>query len=767
MVLKWENRIFVKEKKMKKIKPTTKRKIAGVVAVVLIAAMILSAVLPMFFRTAYADEPQQYTVEAQMGFNGAVKINGDMPVSIKVTNNSSKTFKGKVSVDMTVSPLDAPDPENKKKGVEFFSQLELGAGETKQIDGVIPVTKILDGYTVFLKDKKDKEVYSRYYTVVTDRQDSLWAAVMSDSDRTRNAVASRFTEFGSVHNLTRLIELKREDMDNIKDISLLIINDMDMNSFTQEELAKLKNWVKVGGVLAVGAEDGFEDKQWYNALISGAYGSQVEVGQSSAYGGYSGESMSMLKTVMASVYIDDYGKSMIEEAAYYLSTDEINKLVSLIMYYNARADLDPQDIADYFSSEITQNYINETGSTGQYSSIVNRLYNDVQYEGDFQQYNIAAQNDMTQPQTEGKTAQSFVIDNGNLIVASPENIVDAVLYGGAYIDRTNVTVPQDDYSDFDLEKPQEILGSIFLGVIMIYAVFIGPFLFLILRKRDKKEMAVKYIPMSALCLTGIIIICSLGSKFQRPLSSVMNIADATQGGHKDIRGAIVTAAPTKGKVNIKCEAVTNAHLIDNSWSDDRAYSASLTGFDYTFYDSTKWSTENFVYNTSIELNGPLSARITNYDYSTGEADVEITNNTGYDLEDVCVTGTNKSWYNLRAAKKLKNGETLTYSYDIDDLNQYPFGKNSKDRTAYDALSKNKRNAVSKLSGDEPMVMGFIKSDTAGDIKINGRKATKNEFTALYTYIDVSNYGVGYGNGGGTWDIGLDDENNPIISGEVR
>ena len=84
-----------------------------------------------------------------------------------------------------------------------------------------------------------------------------------------------------------------------------------------------------------------------------------------------------------------------------------------------------------------------------------------------------------------------------------------------------------------------------------------------------------------------------------------------------------------------------------------------------------------------------------------------------------------------------------------------------------AAGKNKRNAVSKLSGDEPMVMGFIKSDTAGDIKINGRKATKNEFTALYTYIDVSNYGVGYGNGGGTWDIGLDDENNPIISGEVR
>ena len=52
---------------MKRLKAEQKRRIAGIIAIVLIITMILSAALPLFWVGANAAENSDYTIEANVG----------------------------------------------------------------------------------------------------------------------------------------------------------------------------------------------------------------------------------------------------------------------------------------------------------------------------------------------------------------------------------------------------------------------------------------------------------------------------------------------------------------------------------------------------------------------------------------------------------------------------------------------------------------------------------------------------------------------------
>ncbi len=218
--------------------------------------------------------------------------------------------------------------------------------------------------------------------------------------------------------------------------------------------------------------------------------------------------------------------------------------------------------------------------------------------------------------------------------------------------------------------------------------------------------------------------------------------DAKMGVDTQGEGTTITASPAKNEVNVKGESLQGVRTINNSWRGTAGnYSASLTDFDYTFHDATKWQTKQFVYKPKLELGGALSARYTNYSFG-GNADIEITNNTGYDLEDVCVSGLEGSYSNYCVTKKLKNGETFTFSYDTAQNRTWSVNDPmSKARNNYSRLGNNKREAVEYVQHDAPAVVGFIKSDAAGVIKINGRRTGKTEITALYTEVDYGNTGA--------------------------
>ncbi|MBQ6554506.1 MAG: hypothetical protein IJL89_04675, partial [Firmicutes bacterium] len=174
-------------------------------------------------------------------------------------------------------------------------------------------------------------------------------------------------------------------------------------------------------------------------------------------------------------------------------------------------------------------------------------------------------------------------------------------------------------------------------------------------------------------------------------------------------------------------------------SDSRAYKISLDSFDYTVYKANKWDTNHFVFTDTIELNGALEVKLDNVDTLNSTKTITITNNTGYDLQDVCACGTG---YNAEfmVAKKLNNGESITVTQDFDNANYSYSGRQLNDeRRKFNTLSANRKKAAENEAGGAIKVTGFVKTDIAGDFKVNGRKASKKEICALSNSVYEDTY----------------------------
>lgn len=730
---------------MRKIKPTTKRKIAGIVAVVLIVAMILSAVLPLFLRTAYAQEAQQFTVETRVGFNGTVKMNGSAPVEIKITNKGGKKFKGKVTLKPKKTPFDiASYSEDEKEDAEYYADIELSPGETKLIKGRIAIGAVIDDLSVVMTDNRGKSVCETECQLLTDKDDMLWLGVMSDSERTRNMISANFGEFSQIYGVSRVVDVSADNMDQLKNVDMLIINDFDMDGLSEDDIAKLRARAENGALVVIGTKGGYEEKQWFKTLTADTRENQYSSSAALSMGKNSSDAYDFAISTIENSSVDDEGRGKLTYLCQFLSEEELIKLTSLMYFYeDARAET-----AQYIADNI---YMGGSGFeyTNDAKTFIAELYDEAKNDTEFIHYDYAAHYQFESDDSAAHTDDDAWTDidiscytaGQGAIFLMPNDALAAepVVLGNVPNTKNNGS---NNLNDFDLEKPAEILGSVFLAVIMMYAIFIGPFLFLILKKRDKREKAVKYIPVSALALTAMIIVCSLGSKFQRPLANVVNIVQSGASGLRQAASVMIVSSPTKGKVNIKAEQIKNSlPLSEHSWDgvyDHEGFSASLTDFNYTYRDQRKWATKKYEFNGEIELNGALDVKVKDYFAMDKKVELEITNNTGYDLEDVCAAGRGNFRYNTRLLKKLKNGETQTCTVYLSDAPNYgAFGRSTDTDRGYSTMTANKISAAESLINEKMLVLGYIKSNTSGDIKINGRKASKTEITAIYTYIDAS------------------------------
>ena len=105
--------------------------------------------------------------------------------------------------------------------------------------------------------------------------------------------------------------------------------------------------------------------------------------------------------------------------------------------------------------------------------------------------------------------------------------------------------------------------------------------------------------------------------------------------------------------------------------------------------------------------------------------MELTNHTGYDLEDICAASGGTYYYEDRIEKKLKNGETATCDIVTSNLNNYVgFNMQNDAANGFNTMTSNKRAAINALKNDELVIVGFIKNNNTGDIKVNGRMQSR-------------------------------------------
>ncbi|MBR1737086.1 MAG: hypothetical protein IJ736_08750 [Firmicutes bacterium] len=344
------------------------------------------------------------------------------------------------------------------------------------------------------------------------------------------------------------------------------------------------------------------------------------------------------------------------------------------------------------------------------------------------------------------------------------------------------------YSDDDPDSISGIIGFtqtlknysdwlIFVIIIIIYGyiLFISPILYLILKKLDKREAALKIIPISAAAITLFIYLLSFVAPYKKPISNVVSLIELNRPNKTAVIG-INVLSPESGtvkctfddediKINYLSEDTNeynyysnNNNTVMNASNEEIKIKNKIINGNNKYAEieeNAKWN-ENYIgVKKDVVSVGDLKV---NGDFNS-IFDFDMENNTGYDLEDAVVIYGNE----IYRIGELKNGENINLRLKEKDANEkkkvatspYSIIKengfsgidsedryNSTIRTSIISNIYNDNYSNSSYSNSDIKIVAFNNSDILENgMEVDGKKpnmTTTNIF--LYTVKEHSAYG---------------------------
>lgn len=112
--------------------------------------------------------------------------------------------------------------------------------------------------------------------------------------------------------------------------------------------------------------------------------------------------------------------------------------------------------------------------------------------------------------------------------------------------QSNYTPDSSLFSFYHGMKPPSVI--VFGLIFILYVLFIGPVLYVYLKKKDKREWMWVGIPLGALCFTFLIFICSFATKVYKPVSSSITLF-SNDGENASIYSKIIS--PKNGDISVQ------------------------------------------------------------------------------------------------------------------------------------------------------------------------------------------------------------------------
>lgn len=219
---------------------------------------------------------------------------------------------------------------------------------------------------------------------------------------------------------------------------------------------------------------------------------------------------------------------------------------------------------------------------------------------------------------------------------------------------------------------------IIFGVVVLYLILIGPVLYFVLKKKDKREIGWIVIPIIAVVFTVVIFGFSQNSFYKNSMInfiSAIEIKPNSQIGTAQILGALKT--PEKGNVTFSMGKEANLDFFtdQNYYNRNRQKEKLLSKIleqsqdkiEITYFGNESWKS-NYVYTSSFktDLEGTIDTNITMKEKSFIGT---ITNNTKKDFYDavILIAGQAQKYDSLKA------GQTLDIKLEISDEIAYSAG----------------------------------------------------------------------------------------------
>ena len=210
---------------------------------------------------------------------------------------------------------------------------------------------------------------------------------------------------------------------------------------------------------------------------------------------------------------------------------------------------------------------------------------------------------------------------------------------------------------------------IFLAV-GIYIVLAGPVMYLVLKKKDRRELGWITIPVLSVVFFGVVFLLAGRSTYHNGMISTKAIVEMEEGSSVgEAQIAMAMKVPGNGDVTLESELPISVQpQLDNGWHDGNGKAEEIDykvttgdGTNIVFYDNMAWETNFVGASATLELGGSVTSNVA-FD---GEKVVgAVTNGTSVNFMDAYL----KLDYVYIPLGELPAGETMEVSYDLSTEN---------------------------------------------------------------------------------------------------
>lgn len=526
---------------------------------------------------ARAAENAAFTISAEMLASGNATY--DIQVSV---GNMGEDWEGTVRL-LT--------EEDYRMGTAYDTALSLPQGSTKQFAVKVPKSSVESGdgtVRVFLLDKKSRKVADKEFRKLLRAETNVLSmGILSDnySDLTFLDMGGENLNYYGGYYPVKLVELKQETLeDSLDTLTMLVIDRYNTSVLTEEDLKAIELWNCDGGLLLIGTGGDGED------TLSGFDGSYLEIQCQSIY------------TPEEGAHVSAIGNTEID-----LSNFTLAEIRDISNQYDRR----------YYTGSLVRSM--GMGAVGIFPYSLTEL---------------------------GKAGDSIYPEyiNQNEFV---ESVMDEV--SSAADARYNNPWYYSDYNNLStMSRMLRSLGNsdnhmnfgILKLLVVLYVIFAGPILYIILCAVKKKELYWVAVPASA--ALGILLVFLAGRGFEVVSTKVYSVTAENLSGRGERRTYLYCFDASHREWDLKLAdryeyvgPLVNGRYVNDDKSEDAYYvHIRREGTELSFGIRPTSNFENCFFQTGGTVNEDTDRGSISYE---GIGDTwlgnsgRITNNTGRDF----------------------------------------------------------------------------------------------------------------------------------------
>ena len=606
------------------------KKIKSIASYFLIFAFLLMCMIPIGSVNA-AKRSDDFEITIQ---SSSYDTDGNLTIEIAITN-TGKDMRG----TMVLSVQDASAYAYNG----YAKDIVLPSGSTKTYDFYIPTEAMngSDALNVLIYNTKDKLLQDEKFDQIKagasssgSKTSTYLIGVLSDSPDSIIYIGEQNNNSGyyvaSQDDYYAEILSSKDIVDYLDDFNMLVINDFDTSTLSDEQISTIESWVAGGGTLVIGtgANEDLSLQGFSESFLD------VEV-------------------------LGSYTESIYDYETYQSTATDA-------------AEIQPGSSYDSYSGYYDYYFTKKSGRGNIFIAIFD-LGEDV-FSGTATGYSIVTE-----------------ILNIAMGADSSSSYSSYSSYSNQY------TLDADDFESIKgYHERSANFGAIFVGIlVVIYIIFVGPILYLILKGMKKQEKIWWVIPATTLIVTVLIMIISLGITVRGVQSESLVVDDMIDGkSYTYVYGYNPKAKDFTIKVDNKYNKYY--HRSEYDWNSDPEKMKSIikptgTNVELTATNNDMFELKCFILEGTANQSDTLSVNCS--DNSLGITGT-VTNTTNMKFDYVLVF--NDEFYQLY--ENVSPNATLTVDTS-ERINPYSYVKTDFDKkmeTKYRRLQYSKAGELATL-----------------------------------------------------------------------